>query len=71
MVSGKTYVRNFGMYAMLIIGKDIRNDSGNGYVVGIDKIMVSLIELFKCCYQFGPLIFLAHQPSSVHYPAFC
>ena len=29
----------------LIIGKGIRNDLGNGQVVGIDKIMVSLIEL--------------------------
>ena len=37
----------------LIIGKTIRNDSGNGHVVRIDKIMVSPIELFKCCYQFG------------------
>ena len=35
----------------LIVGKDIRNDSGNGNVVWIDKIIVSLIDIFECLLQ--------------------
>ena len=54
----------------LVIGKYIRNDSGNSHIVGIDKIMVSSIELFKWCHQFGPLMSLAQQPSSEQFSAF-
>ena len=46
----------------LSIGKNIRNDSGKGHVVGTDKIIASLIDI-KFYYQFG----LAQQPSSEYY----
>ena len=32
--------------------KNIRNNSGNSLIVGIDQIMMSPIELLKYCYQF-------------------
>ena len=57
MVEAKMVLK-YRFVIWLIIGNDVRNDSGNGPVEGIDKIMVSPIEPFKCCYQFGPLISL-------------
>ena len=30
-----------------------QNNSGNCNIVGIDQIMMSSIEILKCCYQFG------------------
>ena len=45
-------------YLWLAIGKNIRNNSGNCHVVGIDQIMMSLIELLKSCYQFVCLFFV-------------
>ena len=55
----------------LVIGKNIRNDSGNCHIVGIDLdlIMMSPRVLLKCCYQFGFLIPLARQPCSENFPA--
>ena len=34
-----------------VIGKTIRNNAGNYHNVRIAQIMMSLIELIKCCYQ--------------------
>ena len=68
VVSGNTYVRDFGCMLLLIIGKDIRNDSENGHIVGINKIMMSPIELFKC--PFGSVIPLAQYSCSENFPAF-
>ena len=31
-----------------VSGKNIRNNSGNNHIVGIDKVMMSSIELFQC-----------------------
>ena len=36
--------------------------------IGIDQIMMSPIELLKCCYQFGFLIPLAQNLCSEHFP---
>ena len=52
----------------LIIGRGIFRI---GRIVGIDKIMISLIEPFKRCYQFRPLIPLAQQPYSEHNENIC
>ena len=41
------------VYLWLVIDKNIRNNSGNLHIVVIDQIMMSPIELLKCCYQFG------------------
>ena len=64
------------VYLRLVIGKNIRNNSGNCHIVGIDQIMMSPIEHFKCCYQ---LFFFggggggwgggAQQLCSEHFPA--
>ena len=56
------------VYLWCVTGKNIRNNSGNCHVVGIDQIMMSPIELLKCCYQFGFLIPLAQQLCSEHFP---
>ena len=56
------------VYLWLVIGKIIRNNSGNCHIVGIDQITMSPIELLKCCYQFGFLISLAQQLYSEHFP---
>ena len=57
MVAAKIVLK-YRFVIWLIIGNDVRNNSANGHFEVIDKIMVSPIELFKCCYQFGPLISL-------------
>ena len=57
-----------GILVWLVIGKNIRDNSGNCHIVGIDQIMISLIELLKCCYQFRFLIALAQQPCSELFP---
>ena len=56
------------VYLWLVIGKKIKNISENCHIVGIDQIMMSLIERLKCCYQFGVLIPLAQQPCNEHFP---
>ena len=35
---------------------NIRNNSENYHIVGIDQIIMSPIELLKCCYQFSFLL---------------
>ena len=56
------------VYLWLVIDKNIRNNSGNCHIIGTDQIMMSPIELLKCCYQFGFLIPLAQQLCSEHFP---
>ena len=54
----------FEVYLWLVIGKSIRNNSGNCHIVGIDQIMMSPIELLKRCYQFGFLIPVPQESGS-------
>ena len=56
------------VYLWRVIGKNIRNNSGNYHIVGIDQIMMSPIELLKCCYQFVFWIPLAQQFCSEYFP---
>ena len=56
------------VYLWSVTGKNNRNNSGNCHIVGIDKIMMSTVELLKCYYQFGFLIPLAQQLCSEHFP---
>ena len=51
-----------------LIAKNIRNNSGNCRIVGIDRIMMSPIELLMCCTSLVFLIPLAQQPCSEHFP---
>ena len=46
----------------------MRNSSGNCHIVEIDQIMMSPIELLKCCYQFGFFIPLAQQLCNESFP---
>ena len=55
------------VYLWRVIGKNIRNNSVNCHIVGIGQIMMSPIELLKCCYQFGFLIPQAQQLCSEHF----
>ena len=56
------------VYLWRVTGKYIRNNSENCHIVGIDQIMMSHIELLKCCCQFGFLKPLAQQLCSEHFP---
>ena len=41
------------VYLCFVIGKNIRNNSGNSHIVGTDQILMSPIELLKGCAGFG------------------
>ena len=60
---------NLEVYVWVVSCKN-RNNSGNRHIVGIDQVIMSQTERFKCFYQFGVLIPQAQQVCSEDFPPF-